>query len=239
MDKPHIDAAAVYGRVANLLPQEGRDFKLDAAFGEGGKTKVIITPLTDIGRAWVPFLAKDLASGPMGSDGVSVSGVQANDGETLTIRSVRAAAEAEAAEALRSRIEAATRDTKEKAEALDRRRRIGGDMDEISKASALLDGANSNLRFLRRVEDRVKDARAFVDASATDLAKADEKNGKVWAVDMDAPLTSLFDIQDAQNKFRRKEKLVTQIAERMVDLDNLRTTAAEVAKQYIIDKKGK
>ena len=127
MDKPHIDTAAVYGRVANLLPQEGRDFKLDAEFGEEGKTKIVITPLTDIGRAWVPFLAKDLASGLMGSDGVSVSGVQANDGEALTIRSVRAAAEAEAAEALKSRIEAAVHDTKERAEALDRRRRIGGD----------------------------------------------------------------------------------------------------------------
>ena len=44
----------------------------------------------------------------------------------------------------------------------------------------------------------------------------------------------------AENEAKREViRRLRRIAERMVDLDNLRTTAAEVAKQYIIDKKGK
>lgn len=247
MDKPRIDTTTVYSTAADLLPLEGRDYTIDAEFTPDGKPRLLITPKTPIGRAWVPFLKERLEK-PMEANGVSVGeAASAVTSETVTIKSLRAKIEAEAKAALTKRIADANarQQAKMKEAAAAREAAVKAGRDARSDAAVRKANQEANeaavaAHRLQRIASRIERIRSDVDAAATKAATDDEKDGKNWAVDMEAPLATLFERQDANDRFRQKEDLIFRIAEHAVTIDELRENAIRSAKQYIIPKpKGK
>ena len=243
-DAPHIDTRLLYGIVADMMPMEGRDFVIDTAFDENRKPRLTIKPLTDIGKMFVPLLANRLAK-PMGDSGVSV----ATDGpvaqEVMTVRSIRDKVEAEAAAARQAKIREAEADRQAKANAAQeaRKARIArtGENSPVSEEELAANRAAQQAVLaswrLKAVDGKIKGIRAAIDEAARQAAEQDAQAGKSWAVDMDAPLTSLFDRQDARLKLANKERIIAQMAARDVEQDDLRNQAVAIAKQYIIPLK--
>lgn len=238
-DRPEVNTALVYGKVAELLPTEGRDFLIDAAYDPERRAQLSITPLTPLGRAWVPFLAESLRTemAQIGVAGIS-DGKPAVQTESETIRTVRARIEAEAAEKRKSRIAEAEKDLADRRAEMKavRERQPPASVEEVRKSAVAANNASLNLYNLQRTSSRVDGIRSEVDAAAETAAREDEKKGKPWAVDLDAPLTSLFDRQDISRKLREKEYLLEQIATHAVAIDDLKNQAVTVAKQYILQK---
>ena len=243
-DKPKINTGVLYGIVADTMPMEGRDYTIDAATGEDGKPRLTIKALTDIGRAFVPVLITRLTR-PMGDNGVAVAGDGPVAQEVMTIRSVRAKVEAEAAAARQAKLKEADDDKQKKLAALAeiRKARFAGPGEKAPPTSEEEQAARDANRAatlawrLHAIDERIPKMRAEIDAAAKAAAEDDEHNGKSWAVDMDAPLTSLFDRQDVTDKFRLREGLAGKMAENAFEADELRNRAVAVAKQYILHKK--
>lgn len=242
---PKINTGLLYGIVADTMPMEGRDFTIDTTLDESKKPRLSIVPLTDIGRAFVPLLVSRLTK-PMSDNGVSIlagSGPIAQ--EVVTITSIRQKVEEEAAAARKAKLKEAEADRKAKVEAAEaaRKARIAkqGDKSPVSQeeltASRAAQQAALQAWRLKASDDKIKAIRESVDAAARQAAEQDAKNGKSWAVDMDAPLTSLFDKQDVTSKMMLKERLIAQIAAHAVEQDDLRNQAVATAKQYIIPLK--
>jgi len=245
MDKPKINTQLVYNTVAALLPMEGRDFTIDSGVDGENKPTLLISPLTPIGRAWVPFLQQALTA-PLQRDGVTVKEGGATAQETLTIRSVRQKMEAEADAALKAKLEEARKlveTRKTEAERL-RKEQVEKEGDKTNPSEAVrtayrqTNEAAMEAARLHRMSAKIAGIRQELDKAATDAANADAKQGRNWAVDLDAPLTSLFDQQDVQAKLKQREDLVTEIARQRAETDAVLLQAVQVAKQYIIQKEG-
>lgn len=236
MDKKAIDVAAVYRTVADTLPTEGRDFTLDTVTNPDGSQKLVITPKTALGNAWVPHLQKALGAS-MGADvKTELSGTTSI--EVATVKSIRAKVEAEAAAALAKQVEATKNDIAKKTEELAKLRKQtppAGAID-MRNAEGGLKHAELYAAKLAKLEKRVPVVRAKVDNDAKAAAVADEKKGISWAIDLNAPLTTKFEQEDAYNKLQQKEQDVLHIAQRQIDIEELYDNAVTVAKQYSVQK---
>lgn len=238
MDKKAIDIAAVYRTVADTLPTEGRDFTLDTATAPDGSQRVVLTPTSAIGNSWAPHLRKALDA-TLGAAGAKTELAGNVGSETVTVASIRAKVEAEAAEALAAQIEANKADVKAKQAALAelKKKTPQASAIELRDAMQAAKAAEIYSRKLAKLSAKVKAVRDRVDASAKAAALADEENGQPWAIDMNAPLTTMFDREDATRKFRQKEQDILHVAQREIDTDLLISDAVAVAKQYILQKK--
>lgn len=245
MEKPDINMSTLYGTVADLMPQEGRDFTVDSMYGADRKPVLVVEPLTDLGRAWVPHLKSALVPA-LSPDGVTVAGtaVQVPESSKVTVRSLREKIEDEADAEMAAKIQKAADEAAAKYEASKKAREEfiaqNGETAELpDSVRSLVRDANSasTARYkIQRVAANVKLIRGEITGAAIAAAKADEPKGKFWAIDMDAPLTSLFDRQDVQNKVRHKEQLVYRMAELKYEIDELKDSAVYNLKQYALHK---
>ena len=243
-EMPKINTGLLYGIVADVMPMEGRDFTISTAFDENKKPRLSVMPLTDIGKAFVPLLVARLAK-PMGDNGVTVAAAGPVAQEVVTITSIRRRVEEEAATARQAKLKEAETNRKAKFDAVEaaRKARIAKSgekssmsQEEIAANRAAQQAAIATWR-LKAADAKINGIRESVDAAARQAAEQDAKNGKSWAVDMDAPLTSLFDRQDVTSKMTLKERLIAQIAAHAVEQDDLHSQAVTAAKQYIIPLK--
>lgn len=247
MDKPRIDTGLVYTTVADTLPQEGRDFTLDAAYDKDKQPKLVVTALTDLGKAWVPFLEANLTA-QLKARGVALGTTDQQPAETITAETVRAKVEAEAKAAFEKKI-AAT-----EAEAKAARAKLEGLHNQASGTAGAtnaavnkeildvrrkVDEAVAHAAHLRKVLKQVETTRSRIDAQAREVALADKQAGKDWSFDLKAPLGSLFERQDITQKLKSKESLVGMIAEHEVAAAELTERAIHVAKQYSLQKENK
>ena len=229
MNERRIDTAAVYRTVADLLPQEGRDFGIALSNKPDGSQNIDIKAITPLGKAWVPFL---------------VARLKADDAKEPTVAAIRRKVQAEADAKLQSRIrdmeETARRKRAEADKMRDARIAADGEKSPVradeAKALEELRTAEEEAKRLRDVAGRVKDIRTTVDARARKAAEEEVKKGRDWRVDFDAPLESLFERTDAETKLREKERIIQQMAEQVSALDRLGDAAVQVAKQYALDK---
>ena len=244
VDRPQINTGLLYGIVADAMPMEGRDFTIDASFDENRKPKLVIKPLTDVGKAFVPMLVARLTK-PMGGEGVTVLGDGPVAQEVVTVRSLRQKVVEEATAARQAKLKEAEADRQAKYNASQeaRKARIAksgenapASQEEVAANRAAHQAASLAWR-LKSIDERIPKIRAAVDVAAKAAAEDDAKNGKDWTTDMDAPLTSLFDRQDVRGKLAMKENLVSQMAAHEFEIDDLRNRAVAVAKQYIIHRK--
>ena len=245
MDKPRIDTSLVYTTVANTLPQEGRDFTLDTEYDKDNQPRLVVTALTDLGKAWVPFLEASLTE-QLKARGVALGTTDQKKPEAITAEAVRAQVEAEAKAALERKIadaEEAAKRAAAKLEGLRTAKTAGTTSDADNRE--LLDirrkgnEAREQAEHLRKVLKQTEITRAMVDARAREAAIADRKVGKDWSFDLKAPLGSLFERQDITQKLRSKESLVGMIAEHEITEAELIERAIHVAKQYSLQKENK
>lgn len=248
MDKPRIDTGLVYTTVADTLPQEGRDFTLDAAYDKDKQPKLVVTALTDLGKAWVPFLEENLTA-QLKARGVALGTTDQQPAETITAETVRAKVEAEAKAAFEKKIAATEAEAKAASAKLEglRKAQASGTAGatnaavnkEILDVRRKVDEAVAHAAHLRKVLKQVETTRVRVDARAREVALADKKAGKDWSFDLKAPLGSLFERQDITQKLKSKESLVGMIAEHEVAVAELTERAIHVAKQYSLQKENK
>lgn len=240
---PTVSASLLYGIVADTMPMEGRDFTLTIN-NTGGRAAVSIKALTDIGRAFAPLLADRLAK-PLTAEGVAVYGDGTQTREVLTIRSIQAKVLEDASVARKAKIESAKAYEASKRAALESaaKARIAAhgekapESPDERKAKHELDMATDTVKRLTMIDERIEQARAWVDERAKSAAEKDREQGREWAVDMDAPLTTQFDVDDAKSKLTAKEGLIGRMAEYAVARDYYGDKAVDIAKQYIIQKK--
>lgn len=243
-DKPKVNTGLLYGVIADTMPMEGRDFAIETSLDENNKTKLSITPLTDIGKAFVPLLLAKLGR-PMADSGVTVAGAGQTPPEVMTIRTIRRKVEEEADAARQAKLKEAESEKQAKIAAVhaaqeaakDRAAKNGGKAALTREEMAIGQEAQKAAQqewMLKNISEKVPGIRKAIDDLAKKAAEEDEKKGKSWTVDMDAPLTSLFDRQDVTAKFTQREQLISQMAANAVEQDRLRTQAVETAKQYII-----
>ena len=234
-----IDTTQLYTVIADTMPTEGRDFTISVSQQEGQKPQLSIKALTPVGHGFVPVLLERLAQ--QGIDVTTDTGVNQ---ETLTIRMIRERAEREAAEALKARMESVLKDLEAKRAALNELSALrvaqhgehSKKTDEELKAQKTVDEAQRHLWRLTRLEETIGPTRARLDAAAHNIAVEDAKNGKSWAVDMDAPLMTLFERQDAIRAFTNKEEYVRRLAALDIDTNMIRAQALEATKRFIMDK---
>ena len=219
--RPKVDTAAVYRTVADLLPQEGRDYNLKLATAQDGAQSVVIEGLTPMGKAWIPFLEERLRN-PGGGAG---AGVISSDGSLQanaeTVNSVRKAVVAEYDAKRQARI----RDQ----EKLAAKSRENKDVAAARKAEA-------EISRLMAVSARVIKIRESLVARAVREAEADRAAGKDLGVDPDAPLTTLFDRTDVDTRLRRAESGIEMMAERSVDIARIGASVVHDLKQYALNK---
>ena len=226
-----IDTTSLYNIIADTMPTEGRDFVIDAQT-RGNETLLKITPLTAVGRSFVPLLLEKLAK-PMRDKGmaVDVGGKEAQ--EVATVNSIRAQAEREGTAAMEAKLDAANKDAAAKAAAL---KEASGTANERAAHTALIK-TQTEARRLAGVISRLPETRKEIDAAALEMARADEANGASWAMDHDAALTTLFDRQAAANAMRYREEASRRMAEWEYDAADLKRAAASVVKPYAVCNK--
>lgn len=242
MSNKKIDTKAVYQTVADSLPEEGRDFKLGVVTDDDGNEKLVIDAITPLGKAWVPFLQNRFSGGDGGTVVSAASSKQ--DDEVLTVTKIRENAEAATAAALKTKVDSLAADERLKRQAMDaaKKARIAANgenapmSDEEREAIRLTNAAAAETWKATRVKHRVEQVREAVNAKAKEEAEADKAKGKIWEVDMNAPITTLFDREDATAKFKRKEEAIVRAAELAVASDEFFDRAVRMAKQYILPK---
>ena len=240
-DKPNVNTGLLYGVIADAMPMEGRDFAIETSLDGNNKPKLSITPLTDVGKAFVPLLLARLSK-PMADAGVVLAGDGPVAQEVVTIRSLQRKIENEsdfAREAKLKEAEAAQQAKMTAAKKIhdERVAKSGNDAppsQEERKAIQEAQDATIQAQKLKRMSKKIPEIRNAINELAKKAATSDAQHGRSWAVDMDAPLSSLFDRQDVTAKFTAKEWLIDKLAEHAVEQDNLREQAVETAKQYII-----
>ena len=247
MNQPNIDTTTLYAIIADTMPTEGRDFTIDVSTDANGKPWLAVQALTEVGRGFVPTLLERLRQ-PMQNRGVLIADKRTDAGagsqEQITINLIRAQVEKEAAATVQAKLEATRKtlhDTEAEAEAAKQARikQYGADAlrteDEVKTADAVK-RVKHDLWRLEQIAERIPAVRARIDEAALNLAREDENSGQSWAVDMDAPLTTLFDKQDALTAFRRKEDLVQRMAMLDFDTSTLHLQAMSVTKRFIMNK---
>jgi len=243
MQQKMIDTSRLYNIIAETMPTEGRDFTVEVQQTADNKTQLSIKPLTAVGRGFVPALLEKLAE-PMKQQGVIVDRGAVNGDEAMTIRKIREEAEREAAASVKARLDAMRKTIADKTSALEEARKARieklGDKSAMSKeeldAMRAADTSRQDLVRLEKIVERIPSTRARVDEEAKKAAEEDAKKGQSWAIDMDAPVTTLFDRQDAIQAFRRKEQLVMRLAALAYDTENSNSAAVDATKRFIINK---
>lgn len=243
MAAPIVNTTKLYNIIADTMPTEGRDFTIDVVSTEGKKPSLSIKALTAVGRGFVPVLLERLAK-PMAEQGIDLAQEDAINQETLTIARIREQIEREAGAAIQAKLEAVRKDIEAKKAVLAeaRKARIDkyGDRDiRTTEESEAMKAVNETARALGRLEEiaeRVPDIRKSIEAAARNLAEEDEKNGKPWSVDMDAPVQTLFERQDAIDTFRRKESMIQRLAALAFDTDQVKFQALDATKKFILNK---
>lgn len=238
-----IDTTQLYAIIADTMPTEGRDFTISVNQPEGQKPQLSIKALTPVGRGFVPALIERLA-GPLTQQGIEMTSGEPVNPELLTVRMIRERTEHEATEALKAKIEAVRQDLETKRAALNElasaRITQHGEQstktEEERKAQQTVNETQRVLWKLTRLEEILGPTRSKLDAAAHNIAVQDAKDGKSWAIDMDAPLLTLFERQDAIQAFKDKEIYVRRLAALDIDMDVVRHQALEVTKRFIMDK---
>ena len=108
---------------------------------------------------------------------------------------------------------------------------------EERKAISAMNYARNNLARLEKIVERIPKTRKQLEDSARAVAENEEKQGNAWAVDMDAPITTLFDKQDAIQAFRLKEEAVQRLAALSYDTEATMKQAIDATKRFIINRK--
>lgn len=239
---PTIDTQKLYTIIADTMPTEGRDFTIDVGYNGNNQPQLTVKPLTAVGRGFVPVLLERLASQMKGqnitiaTDGVAVQ-------ELITVNVIRE----RVAQDSMAKLQTALRDTKEQ---------YRKSTDEMAKMDKVRSGKTLTaeerkkrgevMRHMQQLTERRKqlefmiaripEIKEQVNGDARAAAEADAKNGKNWATDLNAPLTSLFDRQDVTEKLQRQESLIQQIAAYTFMTESARNNAIAVGKQYILQK---
>lgn len=229
MDSPKLNTAEVYKTVAELLPQEGRDFNLKLAVNEDGKQSVLLEGLTPMGNAWLPFL-RDRLSSPMKEKGFGVEhvGPGAQNNQAATVNTVRKTVTAEFDAKLQARIKDQETVAAKFREAI----KSGTD----TEAAGGLRTAEREIARLKDIQAKVQAIRKTVTERAVRAAEYDRQAGSDRSVDLDAPLKSLFEQADVDTRLRRAETAIEQMAEHAVALDQLGNSAVHELKQYSLPK---
>lgn len=242
MAQQQIDTTKLYGIIADMMPTEGRDFTIDVKYEDGQKPQLIIKPLTAVGRGFVPALLERLSK-PMEEQGVALIGSDEINQELVTINSIKAEIEKNAMARLRSSLEDIQRQHKSAIDAMQNEDKARGDKTLSAEAAKKRkDDADAIKRLdiqRRQIEfmlAHMAEARERVDAASRAAAEADAKEGKDWATDLNAPLTVLFDRQDATLKLKQRESLIQRLSAYMFTVDDITNKAAEVGKQYVLQK---
>lgn len=244
-DQPKINAVDVYRTVADLLPVEGRDFKINLATHTGdGKQDLLVEGLTPMGKAWVPFLIEKLGL-QMKDQGVGVENATTGEvkAELPTVNSIRRAIVDEFDSKLQARIhdqEVVAKQNAEKAAAAQKAKDANpGEAqaaDDARKALNAQRNAESSARHLKAVAAKVSQIRANVAERAKKVAEKEKETGQDWSVDPEAPLETLFDRTNAEDRLRKKEDLILRMAELAVQMDDLGGQAVHMAKFYALTK---
>lgn len=222
MDSPKLNTAEVYKTVAELLPQEGRDFNLKLAVNKDGKQSVLLEGLTPMGNAWLPFL-RDRLSSPMKEKGFGVEqvGPGAQNNQAATVNTVRKTVTDESDAKIQARI-------RDQESVLEKQRK------EQNGLAARK--TEREIARLKSVATRMQAIRKTVGERARKAAEVDKAAGRDLSVDPDAPLKTLFDQSDVDARFRRAEDAIVQMAEHAVAMDELGSTAVNDLKQYALTK---
>jgi len=242
MATPQLDTQMMYTIIADAMPTEGRDFTIDIVQGDGKQPTIVLKPLTAVGRGFVPALLEQLSE-KMKDKNVSFSSDGVAEREVDTINTIRAAIEKDAMAALHARLEDARRQHKAKMDEIAKEDKERGKRvftaEEAKKRSSDVNEAqrfSAQQRQIQYMIDHVQEAREKVDAESKRVAETESKDGKDWSVDMDAPLTTLFDRQDVTDKLKRKETITQQMTAYMYMVEDLMRSAANTGKQYILQK---
>ena len=236
-----LNTTKLYEVIADTMPMEGRDFTLDQVQQEGQPTRLVIKPLTAAGRGFVPTLMERLAK-PMAEQGVTVVSDGVPEREVATIASIRAAVEREGAATVSAKLKAVGLEMHQKravADELVRKRMAAGGIaaarsPEEIKALKAADNARMALERLQHIADSLPQVRKEVDAAALVRAEAE---GEAWAVDVNAPLTSLFERERVTRAIQDKELMIRQLAAMRYDEATLKRKAAMAAAQFIKERR--
>ncbi len=226
-----LNVAELYKTVADVLPTEGRDFTLDEVTAQTGGTTVLITPVSQIGRAWVPFL-RDALTKTLANDGTHVEIAGHTQQEPVTLADLRQAAIAMTDQVLKLRVEATKRDVAEKRDrlvTLQNKTPPAPDA-ELAAARKAVSEAVHVASKVAKLPSKVIPVRKAIDAAAVQEATADE------AVDPNERLTSLFDRYDMADRLKYKEEQVVKIAQHEVDIDELRAEATDSIRPIARDR---
>lgn len=232
-DMPNINTAEVYRTVADLLPAEGRDFRINLATNKAdGKQDLLVEGLTPMGKAWVPFLVERLRA-QLKPSGIGVEG-KATD--LQTVNTVRRSVTEEFDEKLKARIADLENAAKRRAEIVERTRQSGSSGADEAKALNAQREAEAQVRHLKLVAAKVSQIRQAIEDRARKAAEKDKEDGQDWSVDPDAPLETLFDRTNAEDRMRAKEDAVLRMAEHAAQMDELGGQAVHAAKYYVLNK---
>lgn len=251
--KSKVDTAAVYRTIADMLPVEVRDYRLhlSTAVSDGSET-ILVEGVTAMGMAWVPFLRDKLEAllkqSGVGVEIVGQKEVKHNEAsadearaDQITVKTLRKkAADATAAEVAK-RIEALKADVKAKEDALAKLQKelkdVGGRDDELRKAFNEKRAADRALQHAKLVDAKVAQIRATVEQRAVKRAETEKQAGNDWSVDQDAPITTLFDRMDVENRMGDKEQGILRMAELAAQMDEIGERAVSSASKYALTKK--
>lgn len=238
MDTNKINMSMVYNTVANMLPTEGRDFVINTDKDADNNQRLVIKPLTPLGKDWVPHLQAQLmkngAVNTVTGDAKPVN----QEHETIVQMIKRLTDEADAKRA--TRIAELRREHERKAAAIKELQKQvkAGDPEpadlrgEINKLKALHSAWVSAVK----VSKAVPDVRRRVEAAAETAAKEDASRGVMWAVSPDEEVKTLFDKQDITRKISDKATLIEEVARLEVAANDKFRKAVDIAKQYTINK---
>lgn len=236
MSSNNVNRAAIYRVIADTLPMEGRDFMLDTVVGGSGESTIRITPITDVGRAFAPVLMSKLNTAEdVGAQAVEGGNVQQ---ERITVAMLKKRIAEEAAEARAARVKEVERDLAAAQEAVADAVKGQKEKAEIAEKRHALYRATETAALVKAASSYIDSARSDIEAAAREAAEKDAEGGTDWAIDGDAPLTTLFDRQDAAGKLNAVESTITELAMLRAKSESAKLRAAGLLKQYVTEKKG-
>ena len=242
MGADRLDTGKIYAIIADTMPTEGRDFTMAVDDDNDGRPRLIIKPLTAVGRGFVPSLIEQLKDKMKGQDVVFSADVVV-EREVKTINTIRAAIERDSLAALKANLDNVIAQQKARKDAMAREDAERGkraitedDVKKRRKDTTDVRHMADQQRQLQYMLAHLAEARERASKAAREAAERDMKTGVDWSVDLDAPIKSLFDERDATEKLKVLENTVQQMSAHMFMVDDLTHKAAEVGKQYIIKK---
>lgn len=245
MEIPIADVQKMYTIIADTLPTEGRDYTIRTSMGADKKLLVDIKPITPLGQGFVPIVVETLNKG-MNAQNVKFAqhaGVQTAQQEAETINTIRAGVERDQTVALQTHLrEAKQRHEQLMAQIAEEDKARNGRKPTVDEATRrendMKDAKKADMqrRQLEFMIAHMPEARSRIIEKAKAAAQADAKTGTDWAVDFNAPLTTLFDRKTAADTLKRTELAAQQLAAYMFMEDDISTNAAASAKKYALQK---